>query len=74
MSECVIALSSVTYAMKGENLLRRGGIAARQVRLEPRATRRGCAFGVAVPCDKRRTATELLRAAGIPFSQLLTRP
>jgi hypothetical protein len=71
MSDCVIALSSITYAMKGERVLGAEGIPVRQVRLEPRATRRGCAFGLAVPCSRRRIATELLAAAGIPFSQVL---
>ncbi len=71
MSDCVIALSSITYAMKGEGLLKREGIAAKQIRLAPHATRRGCAYGLAIPCTERHRAARLLRAADIPYSQIL---
>ena len=72
--DVVIALSSVTYAMKGAALLRKNAIAAQTVRLEPKQTKRGCAYGLQIAKAHQNRAVLLLREAGIPFSQILTRP
>ena len=71
--ESVIALSSVTYAMKGAALLRRHGIAAQTVRLEPKQTKRGCAYGLQLAALHQDRAAKLLKDAGIPFSEVLFR-
>ncbi len=68
----IIALSSVTYAMKGETLLRARGIGAQMVRLEASRTRRGCAYGLRIPWDAQTQASDLLQAHHIPFSQIIS--
>ncbi len=72
MSNCIIALSSVTYAMKGAMLLKSQGIYAKPVRLEPHQTARGCAYGLQLPCADQRTAKRILQGAQIPVSQIIS--
>ncbi len=69
--ESVIAVSSVTYAMKGASLLKMNGIAAQSVRLEANLTRRGCAYGLMVPKNTVKKATQLLARGKIPFSEVV---
>ncbi len=68
----IIALSSVTYAMKGETLLRAHSIPAQMVRLEAGQTRRGCAYGLKIPSHTQREASALLQENRIPFSQIIS--
>ncbi len=72
--ECVIALSSVTYAMKGASLLKLNGIFAQSVRLEAGQTKRGCAYGLRIFKKDRASATRLLQKNGIPFSEIVNVP
>ncbi len=69
--ECVIALSSVTYAMKGASLLKMNGIFAQSVRLEADQTKRGCAYGLKILKSERTRASRLLQQNGIPFSEIV---
>lgn len=71
MERCILAVSSVTYAIKGVEVLSRAGIAAEAVKLGASRTRRGCTSGIAVPAPAQHTATHLLSRAGIPFSEVL---
>lgn len=69
--ESVIAVSSVTYAMKGAALLKRNGIAAQTIRLEANQTRRGCAYGLKIAKNARQKAVSLLYREKIPYSEII---
>lgn len=53
MGKPVILLSSVTYAMKGRDLLLRQGLRAYVERIPPSNTS-GCGYGLYVPRARRR--------------------
>ena len=68
---CIIALSSVTYAMKAERLLSDAGIAASIIKLEAGQTRSGCAYGISLSCGHASAAVQHLSKHGIPYSEVL---
>ena len=68
----IIALGSVTYAMKGKQALEAGGTPCEIVRLEAGATRRGCAYGLSVPSSVITQSTRILRRASVPYSEIIS--
>lgn len=68
---CIIALSSVTYAMKGEELLRTRGVSNKVVRLSPGRTKKGCGYGLEIEKNRLAAALQLLRGAGIPPGEVI---
>lgn len=68
---CIIALKSVTYAMKAERLLSEAGIAVSIVKLEAGQTRNGCAYGISLNCGQTSAAVQHLSKHGIPYSEVL---
>lgn len=71
MERCIIAVSSITYGMKGQELLHGDGISAEVIKLQASRTKRGCAYGIAISCQMQYAATRLLSQNGIPFSEVL---
>lgn len=69
---CTIATSSVTYAMKGQQLLAGSGIASRIVKLLPRQTKKGCSYGLELQCRLTPRAAALLRDGGVPYTEIIT--
>lgn len=70
--ECVIAMPSQTYAIQGETLILGAGIPARVVRLPAGATKKGCAFGVAVSLRYLTQAVNILEKKGVRHGELLS--
>lgn len=68
---CILAFSTLTFAMKGEEALRMRGIFTRTVRLSPERTKKGCGYGLEMDCKLAAAARQLLKNAGIPFGELL---
>lgn len=64
MEKDFLVIGSVTYAMKGRDLLERYGLRA-SMRRVPKMFDMGCGYGLYVPGAADR-AEELLRAYGIP--------
>lgn len=63
MNQPIIVVSSVTYAMKGRDLLNQQGIRAYIERIQ-RGGANGCGYGLYLPEEADR-AEGILRAAGI---------
>lgn len=63
MGKPLILLSSVTYAMKARDLLRKQGITAYVERIPPQSTT-GCGYGLSVPRGAD-AAERVLRENGI---------
>ncbi len=61
MNQYVISTGTVTYAIKGRDLLKRKGYPAKVVRNSSSA---GCGYGIVFSGDKN-DAERLLRAAGV---------
>ena len=64
MDKTLIMVSSVTYAIKGRDLLRNHGIKAYIERTPNASDRVGCGYSITVSGNVR-TAIELLKSAGI---------
>ncbi|MBQ7725543.1 MAG: DUF3343 domain-containing protein [Clostridia bacterium] len=61
MSQTVISTGTVTYAIKGRDLLKRKGYQAKVIRHSSAA---GCGYGIAFSGDRNK-AEALLREAGV---------
>lgn len=69
--KCVIAMPSLTNALRGENLLGSGGIHVRVIKLPQGRTKKGCAYGIELPCMLASAALGRLDAAAIKHGDLL---
>jgi hypothetical protein len=63
----VIVLSSVTYALKAQELLKKDGINSKLTRSKSVRNIRGCGYGIAVDFSNAEKTEEILRSAGIPI-------
>ena len=61
----MIAMSSITYAMKAEGFLRQTGISARVIKLPGGRTVKGCTYGLELSCTALNLALLRLEEAGI---------
>lgn len=68
----IIAVSSVTYAMKGAELLAKNKIKRRVVKLKPDKTKRGCTYGISVSAYDTESAVRILRAGGVGYSEIIS--
>ncbi len=66
----IIAVSSVTYAMKGADLLAKNKIKRRVSKLSPDKTKRGCTYGISVNAYDVEDAARILRLGGINYSEI----
>lgn len=71
MRKCTIAISSVNHAIRSEKLLTRSGIGVKLVKLQPAATKKGCAYGLELNCGNLSAALSLLQNAGIPYTEVV---
>lgn len=70
MLTCYITFRSITYAQRGENLLRQAGIPCRLSRTPRWMEEQGCGYSLRLRCRDMEGAAELLRAGGVPFRKL----
>lgn len=63
----VIVLSSITYALKAQELLKNNGIYTKITRSKAVKSVRGCGYGIAVSDSTYEKANSLLVSAGIPI-------
>ena len=71
MKKCIIAISSINHAMRGEKVFNSYSIKCRIVKLQPEATKKGCAYGLEINCKDMPTAISLLNNAGISYSEIV---
>lgn len=62
----VIVLTSITYALKAQELLRANGINANLTRSPSVRKVRGCGYGVKFAEENEKRASELIEQSGIP--------
>ena len=71
MKKCIIAISSVNHAIRSEKYLASVGLLTRIVKLQPTATKKGCAYGLEINCKDVPAALSYLNNAGIPYSEIV---
>ena len=73
MDQPFIAVSSITYALKGRDLLRKMGFGAYVERTPEHQNRTGCGYGIYVRGDAA-AAEHILRQHGVRVLQRRERP
>ena len=56
MKKCIAALNSITLAMKAQDALTRGAVFSKIVKLDSDMTKKGCAYGLEIPCGQLSSA------------------
>lgn len=67
MGKSLILVGSVTFAMKGRDILAKSGIRSSVERIPHSSEGRGCGFAIYAP-ERTNEAERILRAAGIPVT------
>jgi len=71
MKNCVIAISSLTYALKAEKILNAHDIRNNIVKLSVGQTKRGCAYGIRLDYINTQNAYAQLEKNAIPAGELI---
>lgn len=70
MNVYYITFRSVTFAQRGEEILRRGGISSVLQRTPRWMEEQGCGYCLRLRTDDVQTGTALLRGSRIPFRKI----
>ena len=68
---CIAALRSMTYAIKGKNALNEQYIDCEIVRLDPKMTTKGCAYGLKFNCVNLHAVQSVLANKSIKYSEII---
>ena len=68
---CIIALKSMTHAIKAKKALNDYFVSAEIIKLEPSMTKKGCAYGVEFNCYNLVQVQEILRMRGVRYTELI---
>lgn len=69
--QMIIAQSSLTYAYKGESILKASGIRVMVIKLSDQKTQRGCGYGLSVSENDLQRALSILRQRGAFIGEIL---
>lgn len=73
MNSCIIALSSITYALKAQQVMTDNVIRSKIVKLDSMRTQNGCSYGLEIDCANASNAEKLLNKHGIPYKGIESR-
>ena len=73
MNICIATIPSLNICIKAQKVLAENAIFCKIVSLDPKLTRRGCAYGIEFSCSDEKNVKSTLRRVGIYPSQFLTR-
>lgn len=68
---CVVALKSMTYAIKAQRALNEVLITSEIIRLEPHMTSKGCAYGLKFNCLNLNLIHDIFRKKSIKYSEII---
>lgn len=68
MKKITVTVGAVTYAIKARNLLSRGGIRSKLVKIDSSASSPGCTHGLEISENDLYDLAALLREHGIGYS------
>ena len=63
--DCIASFASQTYAIKAQKALSNAAILSRVIKLDGEKSKRGCAYGVEIPCSLLESAKKTLERSGI---------
>ena len=71
MNICIATIPSLNICIKAQKALSENAIYYKIVSIDPKLTKRGCAYGIEFPCSEERNVKSILRRVGIRPSQFL---
>lgn len=71
MSDCIIAMRSMTLAQKAERILASNGIRVDIVNIEPSLTKRGCGYGLTLSCYDMDKALDLMKRKRVSHGEII---
>lgn len=71
MNICIATIPSLNICIKAQKALAENAIFCKIVSIDPKLTRRGCAYGIEFSCSDEHNVKSILRRAGISPSQFL---
>ena len=71
MTLCIFAVSSLTYAMKGQQELNDRAIWSQIVKIDSELTKKGCAYGIQIECRNLNNVRNIFIKSNIPYSEIL---
>lgn len=72
MNICIATIPSMNICIKAQKALAENAIFCRIVSIDPKLTKRGCAYGIEFSCSDEQNVKFILRRAGIRPSQFLS--
>lgn len=72
MNICIATIPSLNICIKAQRALNQNAIFCKIVSIDPKLTRRGCAYGIEFACSDERNVRSVLRRHGIHPSQFLS--
>lgn len=71
MKTCIATFPSLNISIKVQKALASYGIYGKIVSVDPKITRRGCAYGVEISCSDESKIKQILRSNGIKYGQII---
>lgn len=68
---CIIAMKTVTAAMRAKGTLRSGGVFCDVISLDATLTKNGCAYGLSLEKKNAHKAVMLLERARIGYGEII---
>ena len=72
MNICIATIPSLNMCIKAQKALAQNAIFCKIVSIDPKLTKRGCAYAIEFSCSEERNVKSILRRAGIYPSQFLS--
>lgn len=70
MKHCFITFRSITYAQRGQEVLRRAGLSPALSRTPRALAEKGCGYSLRLPREKADFAKALLRGSKVSYSRV----
>ena len=72
MNICIATIPSLNICIKAQKALAQNTIFCKIVTLDPKLTKRGCAYGIEFACSEEQNVKSILRRSGIYPSQFIS--
>lgn len=72
MNICIATIPSLNICIKAQKALAENAIFCKIITIDPKLTKRGCAYGIEFSCTDEKNVKYILRRAGIRPSQFLS--
>ena len=71
MNICIATIPSMNICIKAQKALAQNMIFSKIISIDPKLTKRGCAYGIEFSCYDERNVKSILRRVGIHPSQFI---